>query len=105
MVGGSIEITGNGDIFEPSYAPSGEPPLLMFATGSNPGSGAAIKFDHNDYQLNGAIFAPQGTINLSLNNNTATFLEAQNIVLNQNNATITGIGPPSGGTASVALIG
>jgi hypothetical protein len=105
MVGKSIEITGNGDVFEPSYAPSGEPPLLMFATAADPSSGDAVMFDFNNYQLNGAIFAPLGTINLSLNNDTATFLEAHNIVLNQNNATVTGIGPSSGGVASVQLVG
>lgn len=106
MVAKNIVVTGNQDVFSPSYAPAGEPPLQMFATGANPSGGYAIDMSKNGASFTGGVFAPLGTINLTLNNNITTFLEGLNIILNQNNATITGDGPIApGNDIGVTLVG
>jgi hypothetical protein len=106
MVAKNIIVTGNQDTFSPSYAPAGEPPLQMFATGANPNGGYAIDMSKNGASFTGGVFAPLGTINLTLNNNITTFIEGLNIILNQNNATITGDGPIApGNDIGVTLVG
>jgi hypothetical protein len=106
MVANNITVTGNQDTFTPSYTPAGEPPLQMFATGADPKGGWAVDISKNGANLTGAVFAPLGTINLTLNNNVTIFMEGLNIILNQNNATITGDGPlVLGNQAGVTLVG
>lgn len=51
---------------------------------------------NNNLTLNGTIYAPCGTVELSKNNDFAAFIEAANVTLDQNNFTsFVGTGPPS----------
>lgn len=51
---------------------------------------------NNNLTLNGAIYAPCGTVELSKNNAFSAFIEAANATLDQNNFTsFVGTGPPS----------
>jgi Flp pilus assembly protein TadG len=81
-------------------------PCLDPSTGMvNPGAVAAsdnVYLANNNLVLNGPIYAPCGTVELTGNSNFAAFVEAANVTLDKNNTTTwTGTGPPmaAGGDA------
>jgi hypothetical protein len=77
---------------------------LVYAVDTDSASGSnTIKFQNGTYNLSGALFAPNGTINLNSTSATAAFLEAQNV--DTVNLSFQGDGPVAPGTGASSTTG
>jgi hypothetical protein len=85
-----------------SSSPTGQP--LVYGsetdttTANNNGTNSTVFFTSNNLTLTGAIYVPTGTVEFTFNNDIITFVEAENIVIDKNNAgsgtsSISGNGP------------
>jgi hypothetical protein len=94
MIGGYVNATSTTLYLAPDVGN-----CLVYAVDTDAASGSdAIEFGNGNYSLGGALFAPNGTINLNSTSATAAFLEAQNV--DTINLSFQGDGPVASGSGS-----
>jgi hypothetical protein len=99
MIGGYVSASSTTLYLAPDVSN-----CLVYAVDTDSASGSnTIKFQNGTYNLSGALFAPNGTINLNSTSATAAFLEAQNV--DTVNLSFQGDGPVAPGTGASSTTG
>lgn len=102
FVANQIRVTGVATLTGPTV--NGAYGLLLYQTGcdASPGPGP-LQITGNSQTLNGTIFAPCATVNITQNSTSTGFIEANNVNIIFNNFTIVGDGPVVPGTGGGLL--
>jgi hypothetical protein len=93
-------ITGNNDSFT---APGGNNNLLFYDTDTTGKSPFVVGPQGNSIAINGAIYAPNDTVEIDGNSAGTGFIEGNDVIINGNSFTITGAGPVMGGDGNSSL--
>lgn len=102
FVANQIAVSGQNSTNLTGPGSPGHYGLLLYQTGCDASAGALV-IGGNGPVLNGTIFAPCATVNITQNNGATGFIEANNVEISFNNFTVTGDGPVIAGTGDALV--